>query len=334
MGFLERLLSQGAHLSGKSPSMPPGKSPNQLLVQSPGKSQGKLTAKPFGALGTGTHLQTKRELTLAAWERYTEWPLVLAALLFLATYAIPIIWPHLDFRILEFDTRIFIIIWAVFLFDYLMRFSLANHKLAFFRHNLIDFFSVILPVIRPLRILRVLAVLATFNRIGFGTIRRQVMAYTAGLVTLITFISALAVTNAERGAAGSNINSFGDGLWWAFVTLSTVGYGDMSPVTVTGRAIGVALMISGVLLLGVIAATLASWLVQHSQMETALAAESEIAEKAETDSLVVETVTLDSLQAQLTSLTNQIAVLNTALNLATAQPNNVGVFANGAEVQQ
>jgi len=275
---------------------------------------------------------SKRDLTLSAWERYTEWPLIVAALIFLATYAIPIIWPNLDLRVLEFDTHIFIIVWSLFLFDFVMRFGLAHNRRKFFRRNLIDFFSILLPFIRPLRVLRVLTVLATLNRIGWVSIRRQVMAYTVGLVSVITFVAALAVTNAERGVSGSNINSFGDGIWWAFVTLSTVGYGDMSPVTVVGRVIGVILMLSGVLLLGVIAATMASWLVQHSQTAAELVADTD-ALVADTDALVADEggdggaggaggasgsvpsspVTLDSLQDHLTQLSGQVDRLTVAL---------------------
>lgn len=274
---------------------------------------------------------TRREVTLKTWERVTEWPLIFLAVLFLAAYAIPIIWPNLDLDILAFDTRIFIIIWAIFLFDYLMRLGLSHHRWRFFRHNLIDFFSLILPVVRPLRVLRVLVVLTTLNRIGLGSVRRQVMAYTIGLVSIITFVAALAVTNAERGVPDSNINSFGDGLWWAFVTLSTVGYGDMSPVTVVGRTIGVVLMISGVLLLGVIAATLASWLVQHSQTAEELVADTD-ALVADTNALVAnegepvadklpgvsadttpEPVTLESLQNHISQLASQVDRLTVAL---------------------
>lgn len=71
------------------------------------------------------------------------------------------------------------------------------------------------------------------------------------------------VTIFEAHAPDANIKSFGDGFWWAFVTLFTVGYGDKYPVTLEGRGIAVALMIVGLGLSGMVAGTIASFFVQQ-----------------------------------------------------------------------
>ncbi|RFZ71161.1 pH-gated potassium channel KcsA [Mycobacterium marinum] len=52
-------------------------------------------------------------------------------------------------------------------------------------------------------------------------------------------------------------------MWWAITTVTTVGYGDLYPITVTGRVIAVLLMIGGISLIGVVTASLASWIVQR-----------------------------------------------------------------------
>ena len=62
----------------------------------------------------------------------------------------------------------------------------------------------------------------------------------------------------ERGAHGANITTFGDALWWAMTTVTTVGYGDQFPVTTTGRIVAAALMLVGISLLGLITATVAA----------------------------------------------------------------------------
>jgi voltage-gated potassium channel len=84
-------------------------------------------------------------------------------------------------------------------------------------------------------------------------------------VTALVFLVAyaLAITEAERGEPGATITSLGDGFWWALSTITTVGYGDAYPVTVTGRVVAAGLMVGGIALLGVVTATIASWLVQR-----------------------------------------------------------------------
>ena len=67
---------------------------------------------------------------------------------------------------------------------------------------------------------------------------------------------------------GSNIKNFGDGLWWAITTVTTVGYGDIYPTTTQGRVIAVGLMISGICVLATISATVAAWFVKMSQSES------------------------------------------------------------------
>lgn len=83
--------------------------------------------------------------SLARWERITEWPLVIAALLFFAAYAIPIIWPHLDHYLLNYTNQVIIGTWIIFGIDYIIRLILAKHKYDFFKHNLIDLASMVAP---------------------------------------------------------------------------------------------------------------------------------------------------------------------------------------------
>jgi len=90
-------------------------------------------------------------------------------------------------------------------------------------------------------------------------------AHRSGAASLILFVASLAVLDAERGREGADIGSFGDALWWALTTVTTVGYGDRFPVTGTGRAVAAGLMLSGIALIGVVTATFASWLIEKVQ---------------------------------------------------------------------
>jgi voltage-gated potassium channel len=71
----------------------------------------------------------------------------------------------------------------------------------------------------------------------------------------------------EHDAEGANIKTWPDALWWAASTASTVGYGDRVPVTAARRISALLLMISGIALLGVITASLATFFVSHSRGE-------------------------------------------------------------------
>jgi voltage-gated potassium channel len=81
--------------------------------------------------------------------------------------------------------------------------------------------------------------------------------------TFMVFLCAGLVTIAERGAHGANIHDYGQGLWWAMVTITTVGYGDRFPVTPFGQGVAVFLMLVGIGLIGVLTATVASYFVEQ-----------------------------------------------------------------------
>jgi voltage-gated potassium channel len=113
------------------------------------------------------------------------------------------------------------------------------------------------------------------NRYAGDSLRGRVAVYVVGSASLVLLIASLAVLEAERDQPGANIESFGDALWWALTTVTTVGYGDRFPVTTTGRFVSAGLMIAGIALLGVVTATFATWLIErvrevdeHAQVAT------------------------------------------------------------------
>jgi voltage-gated potassium channel len=122
---------------------------------------------------------------------------------------------------------------------------------------------VALPLLRPLRLLRLVTLPSVLQRTAGVAFRARVVVNVAGASGLLVFVAALAVLDRERSAPQANIKNFGDALWWAFVTITTVGYGDFSPVTDAGRLIAGGLMLGGIALLGVVTATLASWIVER-----------------------------------------------------------------------
>ena len=122
---------------------------------------------------------------------------------------------------------------------------------------------IALPLLRPLRLLRLIPLLSVLNRRAHDQAARPGRRSTwPGGASLLAFCAALAVLDVERSSPDANISDFGDAIWWAVTTMTTVGYGDHYPVTAVGRLVAFGLMIGGIALLGTVTATLASWLVE------------------------------------------------------------------------
>jgi voltage-gated potassium channel len=209
------------------------------------------------------------------WEKITDWPLTIAAVVFLAAYATPILRPDLVSPWPSICGLVAWGTWALFVVDYVARLALSRDRATFARGHLFDLAVVALPLLRPLRLLRLVTLLSVLNRNVGGSMRGRVAVFVAGAISLVLFIASLAVLDAERGAKGATITTFGDALWWAFTTVMTVGYGDRYPITVQGRFIAAGLMLAGIALLGIVTASLASWLIdkvreieEHTQAAT------------------------------------------------------------------
>jgi voltage-gated potassium channel len=140
------------------------------------------------------------------------------------------------------------------------------------------------------------------HRFGGNALRGRVLTYVLGSAGLLIYAGALAVLDVEENAPGSNLTTFGDAVWWAMTTITTVGYGDHYPVTVLGRCVAAGLMIGGVAVLGVVTASVASWMVQSVAEENA----------AELDAVEVP------FQEELRRLSAQVEHLTTLLQTATA----------------
>jgi voltage-gated potassium channel len=112
-------------------------------------------------------------------------------------------------------------------------------------------------------VLRLVTLLGSLYRRMASSLRGRVAVYVCGATSLVVFCAAVAVLNAERRNPDANITTFTDAAWWATTTISTVGYGDRYPTTGEGRLIAGLLMLGGIALLGVVTASLASWLLDR-----------------------------------------------------------------------
>lgn len=238
-----------------------------------------------------------------AYDRFSaivELPLTILAVLWLPILVIPYV-VHLAPDVSETFSAIDYMVWAAFAIEYGVKIYLAPSRKHFFTHHLVDLAVIVLPLLRPLRLLRLLR-LVNLARVGVilvEALRRCRDIFThRGLhfvllaVMVVIFACSGVVYSFEAHAKGSNIRSFGDALWWAVVTVTTVGYGDKVPVTAGGRGVAVVLMVVGIGLIGTLTATVASYFVEQSGEQ----------EKAD----LVER--LDRMEAMLTQLVEAVSI--------------------------
>ena len=161
-------------------------------------------------------------------------------------------------------------VWAVFAIEYLVKLYLSPKRWTFVTHHLIDLLVIAVPVLRPLRLLRLLRLLRIARAaliLGSALKRARELLTHHGLhYVLLSVLAIIGLCSAmelafEQHAPGATIHTFGDALWWSVVTVTTVGYGDKYPVSAGGRGVAVVLMITGIGLVGVLSATVASYFV-------------------------------------------------------------------------
>jgi voltage-gated potassium channel len=174
--------------------------------------------------------------------------------------------PEETSQILEYADNL---ICAFFFTEFVIRFYKAENKLSFLKWGWIDLLSSIptLQIFRAgrlIRIIRIIRILRAFrstkNLVNHIFKNRAKGTFTSVLIIaiLLVIFSSVAILQVETDAS-SNIKTAEDALWWSYVTITTVGYGDKFPVTTEGRIIACFLMTAGVGLFGTFTAYIASW---------------------------------------------------------------------------
>ena len=157
----------------------------------------------------------------------------------------------------------------------------ADHSGRYAAHHsweLLGMVPIMAPVpsfLRFLRLFRLVRILRVFGRVGeaMGTwerIAKESSILKIGAISgAITLGGALLVWALERNEPGAHITDFETALWWAIVTVTTVGYGDVTPLSPTGRFVAAILMVTGIGTIGLLASSVASVLVVQKESDDA-----------------------------------------------------------------
>ena len=168
----------------------------------------------------------------------------------------------------------------IFLVEYLVKLWIAPRKWYFVRTNLVDFFAL-LPILRvfrigqilrPLRLLRLLRLIRVSTILqqrvrGASNSRDRQNAETLIVISYLIFslvFGSVGVLVFEKGY-NPDFNGLGDGMWWCVVTLTTVGYGDISPTTTGGKLVATVIMFIGLSFYALLTGILSSVIIERSK---------------------------------------------------------------------
>lgn len=225
---------------------------------------------------------------MAKWGRRTDGPLLVLAIGSIPLLLVEVQQSDLSAADQTFLYLVNVFVLVAFAVDYIVELALASDRRAYIRHEWTSALIVVAQVfallpslevfgflrfaraIRPLVVIaRVLAIGGAAMQDGRGILRRHAARFALGLAAFTWVASASAFTLAEDVGEHGRVHSVGDALWWSLTTMTTVGYGDIYPVTFAGRVVGGITMLVGISTFAVVTAKVAEFLVRSGQADAA-----------------------------------------------------------------
>ncbi len=172
----------------------------------------------------------------------------------------------------------------IFLSEFSIRFYRAPHKILFLRKHWwellasIPFTSETTQVLRAFNLLRLFRLIRLLRLIRFA-VRFKILldnsarfAHQTHLLTICTAAGLVIISGALgfhylESEVNPNVHGLWDSFWWTIVTITTVGYGDITPVTTGGRILAIFLMLGGIATIGAATAAITAYVIERKQAE-------------------------------------------------------------------
>lgn len=214
----------------------------------------------LGIAGVDPHEQAAARL----WAKRLEWPILLVVL------CIPLQWyleetqaiSPLYARIIDW------MIWLAFFIETVLLTSLVSNKPRYLLHNWMNLaiivgglpmawqFTPLVGLMRSMRLMLVVVMLARLSK----SIRKLLSLHQLGATLAMAFFT-MVLSGIVISRIDPSIGTIWDGMWWAWVTMATVGYGDVVPHSAAGRLFGSLLILFGVVLLSLLTANLSAFFI-------------------------------------------------------------------------
>lgn len=154
----------------------------------------------------------------------------------------------------------FLFLWALFLLEFVIKLSLSSSKKIYLKTNWVDVVIIFFPFLRILRIIEIseigfLILIERFSNF-LSSFHLQSFFKTLILTIVIVAVSSELILFLEKPYAQSHIKNFGDAIWWSTVGISTIGVGNVVPVSSGGKVLTIFLMVSGIVLFSMLTANI------------------------------------------------------------------------------
>jgi voltage-gated potassium channel len=193
-------------------------------------------------------------------ERVTRFPMALLGLAWLVV-AIVVLTRNLNGAASTGLVATLFVLWVIALAEYVVRLVLSPDRRGYLQRRWVEPVTVVVPPLQGWHLVGMekMSLILREGELRVEAVLKHHSLFRVLIAAAATlFVGAWLVLLFEENAKNSNIHNYPDALWWAIVTVTTVGYGDRYPVTGGGRTVAVILMLVGIGLIGVLTATVAS----------------------------------------------------------------------------